>query len=508
MKVGPLRYKRFTAAVHRVLTLATVSSLFSLGVWAIAPSATETAVANGDTRTLHFYHTHTGESIDATYRVDGHYDQAVLEKLNYFLRDWRNNDQTHMDPRLFDVLWEVYRTAGAGDTPIHIYSAYRSPETNAMLRRRSRAVAEHSQHMLGKAMDTTMPGMSMEKIREIGMRLQRGGVGYYPSANFVHLDVGGVRSWPRMNYDQLARLFPDGKTVHIPSNGHPMARYEEARAEIAARGGTDIPPAPQSQGFFAWLFGGGGNTEDNVRSNTPARPVAVAYADPEGDEGGEAAGTRAAPAQSVAQAVAPAPQQVAQPQVQLASAEVEQQGASATEKPVDTVFPLPPHRPTELLALASEEIPLPPTRPESSFALRVASVGDADVPLPTPVTRPSVVPDAIGGLIGATKAAPARSAALPAIITQGTDKPRHMPAAALGYAALETTDVARTPSVKSAAVSPKPLALRSGALALHAERRSDGGATASPLAAPTSLTGSGIIGLRRAAKSMSLNAAL
>ena len=118
-----------------------------------------------------------------------------------------------------------------------VVSAYRSPKTNAMLRRRSRAVAEHSQHMLGKAMDTTMPNMSMEKVREIGMKLQRGGVGYYGASNFVHLDVGSVRAWPRMSYDQLARLFPDGKTVHLAADGRTLARYEEARAEIEATGG-------------------------------------------------------------------------------------------------------------------------------------------------------------------------------------------------------------------------------------------------------------------------------
>ena len=78
----------------------------------IVPSSTDTAVANGDTRTLNLYHSHTGESIQATFRVNGAYDSAVLEKLNYFLRDWRNNDQTRIDPRLFDVIWEVYRTAG------------------------------------------------------------------------------------------------------------------------------------------------------------------------------------------------------------------------------------------------------------------------------------------------------------------------------------------------------------------------------------------------------------
>jgi len=205
----------------------------------IIPSSTETAVANGDTRTLNLYHSHTGESIQATFRVNGSYDQAVLEKLNYFLRDWRNNDRTRMDPRLFDVIWEAYRTAGATQ-PISIVSAYRSPQTNAMLRSRSHAVAEHSQHILGRAMDTTMPGMPMERIREIGMRLQRGGVGFYPESGspFVHMDVGGIRMWPRMTHEELARVFPDGRTVHIPTDGKPLPGYALALADITKRGST------------------------------------------------------------------------------------------------------------------------------------------------------------------------------------------------------------------------------------------------------------------------------
>ena len=77
--------------------------------------------------------------------------------------------------------------------------------------------------MLGKAMDTTMPNMSMEKVREIGMKLQRGGVGYYGASNFVHLDVGSVRAWPRLSCDQLARLFPDGKTVRLAADGRTLA---------------------------------------------------------------------------------------------------------------------------------------------------------------------------------------------------------------------------------------------------------------------------------------------
>ena len=235
------------------------------GAWAaLLPGSTESAIANGDTRTLSLYHAHTHESITATFLVDGQYDQAVLDKLNWFLRDWRRDEPTKMDPRLFDTVWEVYRESGSRQ-PIEVMSAYRSPETNAMLRARSRQVAEHSQHILGKAMDQHYMDVPMSRIRELGMKLQRGGVGFYPTAGtpFVHLDVGGVRHWPRMSYDQLSRLFPDGKTVHIPSNGQPLAHYEEARAELESRGGS-YPTASQlkSKGFFAWLFGGGGSDED------------------------------------------------------------------------------------------------------------------------------------------------------------------------------------------------------------------------------------------------------
>jgi uncharacterized protein YcbK (DUF882 family) len=259
---APIRYACLVAATGVAALLSSI----------VVPSPTETAAANGDTRTLNLYHSHTGESIQATFRVNGSYDPAALEKLNWFLRDWRNNDRTRMDPRLFDVIWEAYRTAGATQ-PIVIVSAYRSPQTNAMLRHRSHGVAEHSQHILGRAMDTTMPGMPMERIREIGMRLQRGGVGWYPSSNFVHLDVGSVRAWPRMSYDQLVRLFPDGKTVHLAADGRALPRYQEARAEIALRGGVmaDVPQAAPSGGLFTWLFG----KHDEEEEADAVRPQAV-----------------------------------------------------------------------------------------------------------------------------------------------------------------------------------------------------------------------------------------
>ena len=247
----------------------------ALALAALAPGRTETAAANGDTRTISLFHSHTQESIVATFRVNGAYDQATLEKLNWFLRDWRRDEPTKMDPRLFDAVWETYRESGS-QQPIVIVSAYRSPETNAMLRHRSRAVAEFSQHMLGKAMDMHYQDVPMSRVREIAMHLQRGGVGYYPTANspFVHMDVGGVRAWPRMGYDQLARLFPDGKTVHIAADGRTLARYEDARAEVEARNGVSVPTVAQvkSKGFFALLFGGGEDDESQPASGAPAGP--------------------------------------------------------------------------------------------------------------------------------------------------------------------------------------------------------------------------------------------
>jgi hypothetical protein len=108
-----------------------------------------------------------------------------------------------------------------------------------MLRRRSGGVARFSQHMLGHALDFYIPGIQLEQVREIGLRMQRGGVGFYPTSGspFVHMDTGGVRMWPRMTHEELARVFPDGRTVHIPSDGKPLPGYALALADVKKRGG-------------------------------------------------------------------------------------------------------------------------------------------------------------------------------------------------------------------------------------------------------------------------------
>ena len=158
-------------------------ALFLLG----ANRSLQNAVAEGDTRTISFHHVHTGEDITITYKRNGRYDEAALAKLDWFMRDWRKEQETHMDPHLFDLLWETEREVG-GTEPIQVICGYRSPGTNAMLRERSTGVAQFSQHINGQAIDFYIPGVPLAKIREVGLRLQRGGVGFYPTSGspFVH----------------------------------------------------------------------------------------------------------------------------------------------------------------------------------------------------------------------------------------------------------------------------------------------------------------------------------
>jgi uncharacterized protein YcbK (DUF882 family) len=199
----------------------------------------QSAAADGDTRTLSMHHIHTDENITITYKRDGRYDEAALKQLNWFLRDWRRQEQISMDPHLLDLVWEVSREVGSHKA-VEVVCGYRSPQTNAMLRRRSGGVARFSQHMLGRAMDFYIPDASLEEVRVAGLRLQRGGVGFYPTSGtpFVHLDTGAVRHWPRMTREQLVRVFPDGRTVHVPTDGRPLAGYALALADIEKRGNT------------------------------------------------------------------------------------------------------------------------------------------------------------------------------------------------------------------------------------------------------------------------------
>jgi hypothetical protein len=154
-----------------------------------------------------------------------------------------------------------------------------------MLRRRSSGVARFSQHMLGHAMDFYIPDVPLEQIRFAGLRLQRGGVGFYPTSGspFVHLDTGSIRHWPRMNHDQLARVFPDGRTVHVPTDGKPLKGYELALADIEKRGNSDDAATVSKLSLFAKLFRGKSSEDDEeaaapVVNEKPAPATVVAAA--------------------------------------------------------------------------------------------------------------------------------------------------------------------------------------------------------------------------------------
>jgi uncharacterized protein YcbK (DUF882 family) len=268
---------------HHIVRLL-IAALMSITV--ILPQAVVPAAAATE-RALYLYYTHTKETARIVFKRNGQYVQSGLNELNQFLRDWRRNEPTKMDPRLFDLVWEVYQEVGASQ-PVNIVSAYRSPATNAMLAERSSGVADNSQHMRGTAMDFFIPGISLSKLRAAAMRKQVGGVGYYPTSGspFVHLDTGSVRAWPRMTRAQLKDLFPDGKTMHVPTDGTPLSQqgYQVAMAEWKrchaypcngnSSSGTQVAQGGGGRTLVDMLFGG--NDDQPASASAPVQVASVA----------------------------------------------------------------------------------------------------------------------------------------------------------------------------------------------------------------------------------------
>jgi uncharacterized protein YcbK (DUF882 family) len=160
-----------------------------------APAIARSRSARARERVLSLHHLHTDERLNLTYRIGDHYQRSALEQLNHFLRDFRTGDVTAIDPKLFDLLHDVQRSLGHDGAAFEIIGGYRSPRTNAMLRRSSSGVARNSLHMTGQAMDIRLDRMPTRLIRDAAVSLGRGGVGYYPKSDFVHVDTGRVRRW-------------------------------------------------------------------------------------------------------------------------------------------------------------------------------------------------------------------------------------------------------------------------------------------------------------------------
>jgi uncharacterized protein YcbK (DUF882 family) len=145
-------------------------------------------------RSLGFYNTHTDETLKTVYWAKGKYQPEGLREINRILRDYRTGDVHSIDEELLDLLYLLQAKTGHKDK-FHIISGYRSPATNAMLSARSAGVAKRSYHMQGKAIDIRLPGYDLKKLHQAALALKGGGVGYYPSSNFIHVDVGPVRRW-------------------------------------------------------------------------------------------------------------------------------------------------------------------------------------------------------------------------------------------------------------------------------------------------------------------------
>jgi len=377
----PVRSARKILVSTSRAALARASSRLGLRVGgavlliALGSQGLQTAVANGDTRTLSFHHLHTGEDITITFKRNGRYDEAALKKLDWFMRDWRRNEATEMDPQLYDLLWEAYRAVD-GKQPIQVVCGYRSPETNSMLRRVSTGVAKASQHTQGHAMDFFIPGVSLEELRNVGLRLQRGGVGFYPSSGspFVHMDTGSVRHWPRLSHDQLVRIFPDGRTVHIGSDGQPLKNYALALADIERRGGQVSPVTLAAAGGAR----GGGAAADTTMDNDGrmvsrgGNLLARLFG---GRNEEEAADTASAQREPKPAAARPAPMPTAVATTRIAAP------ARTPAEPVETTaaIPLPQARPATVLAA----LPLPKPAPRgvqtasADPAVAVAVAADA-----------------------------------------------------------------------------------------------------------------------------------
>jgi uncharacterized protein YcbK (DUF882 family) len=348
-KAGTVVSAVLTARRVSLATLLLIAGSFGAGSFGLQ----QALAAPGETRTIWLHHIHTKEEVQITFKRNGQFDEEGLKKVNWALRDWRTDAPIKMDPEVIDLLWEVHRDVGAKQ-PVHVIGGYRSPATNSMLRSRSKGVAKHSLHTQGKAIDFFIPGVPLDVLRATAMRVQGGGVGYYPTSGspFVHLDVGNVRAWPRMTREQLVKLFPDGRTVHLPPDGNPLPGYHLAAADLERGQRTAAPP--QKRSLLASLFNRHKDAEE-ADDNTSAREIATAQ-------------------RALAARPAPAPARTVVAAVQTPAPAVQQAPAPVAEAPV----PLPPRRPIYQVASA-ESRPAPAPAPRPAQPINLASLSPSEI---------------------------------------------------------------------------------------------------------------------------------
>jgi uncharacterized protein YcbK (DUF882 family) len=198
-----LKLSRANMRITQILARAVQTTLAALVLTSPTPtgahpreiSATGASATIGAERSVQLFNTHTNERIDIVYKRGDEYVSSALAKLDYFLRDHNTNEVRHFDPRLYDILADLTASVGHPGGEIDIVCGYRTPETNAALRAHTNGVAIHSLHIQAKAIDLRMPGVNTLKLRRAALALARGGVGYYPHSDFIHVDTGRVTQW-------------------------------------------------------------------------------------------------------------------------------------------------------------------------------------------------------------------------------------------------------------------------------------------------------------------------
>lgn len=187
-------------------------------------------------RTLSIYNIHTKKTLTVVYKRDGKYIPSAMKRINHIMGDWRRKESRVMHKELIDLMWEMHNQLGSRK-PIHLISGYRSLKTNNKLRKTRGGQAKKSRHILGMAADVHFPDVPVRELRDSALIRQRGGVGYYPTSGlpFVHMDVGRVRHWPRISRPQLAALFPNGRSRHVPRDGRPLTKADARKYGAAAK---------------------------------------------------------------------------------------------------------------------------------------------------------------------------------------------------------------------------------------------------------------------------------
>ncbi len=414
------------------LKKAVVNSAIAAAVAAASFSMLESkAFSGGETRNISLYHIHTGERLSVTYMENGRYVPSAMKQINYLLRDWRKNKTVTIDPKTIDLVWELHADLGSSST-INIVCGYRSAATNALLHRIGRNVAQHSQHINGKAIDFYFPDVPTVKIRNSALVRKVGGVGYYRSAGgptgFLHVDSGSVRHWgPLISNSQMAQIVREGaKTV-----GRRM-RLNGGNQQYEATPDTNTG---SSGGLLAFLgFKKKPVTiiqEPQVAMvKVPApKPVEAAYSGDTNDMADLSADAAVAPVTAkpkavIASMISPTP---VVPRDQIAALNAMADNASKTAMPVEEqadngdaeplvkkgpAIPRPRLKPVEIMLMAAANMKADPN------LIRI-SAASAPPPSQTGNDEPSPVADSLGTVMAAAADEPIAKLQKPAKSAKG-----------------------------------------------------------------------------------------